>query len=101
MQEKIAFTRFDYFAHGKSEGEFTDFTIGRALESALEMLDHIATGPQLLVGSSMGGWLALLASLERKRQVKAFVGIAAAPDFRRACASASAPPSARSSTATA
>ncbi|MFZ8332597.1 alpha/beta fold hydrolase, partial [Staphylococcus aureus] len=53
----IPFTCFDYFAHGKSDGDFMDFTIGRGLEDALEMLDHVATGPQILVGSSMGGWI--------------------------------------------
>jgi pimeloyl-ACP methyl ester carboxylesterase len=80
-QQGIAFTRFDYFGHGKSEGEFRDFTIGTAIADALEILDHVATGDQILVGSSMGGWMALHAALERKSQVRGLVGIAAAPDF--------------------
>lgn len=77
----VPYTRFDYFGHGKSEGEFIDYTIGKGLESALAMLDQVARGPQILVGSSMGGWIGLLASRERKGQVRGLVGIAAAPDF--------------------
>lgn len=77
----VPFTRFDYFGHGKSEGEFIDYTISKGLESALAMLDQVARGPQILVGSSMGGWISLLAARERKGQVRGMVGIAAAPDF--------------------
>lgn len=77
----VAFTRFDYFAHGKSDGAFEDFTIGGAIACALEMLDHVATGDQIVVGSSMGGWIALHAALERKGQVRGMVALAAAPDF--------------------
>lgn len=80
-QRNIPFTCFDYFAHGKSEGEFIDYTINRGLEDTLEILDHIANGPQILVGSSMGGWIGMQAGLQRKGQVLGFVGIAAAPDF--------------------
>ena len=80
-EQGIAFTRFDYFAHGKSDGDFKEFTIGGAIADALEMLDHVATGDQMLVGSSMGGWVALHAALERKHQVRGLVGVAAAPDF--------------------
>lgn len=77
----IPLTRFDYFAHGASEGEFIDFTIGQALADVLEVLDYLATGPQILVGSSMGGWLGLLAATARREQVRGLVGVAAAPDF--------------------
>jgi len=77
----IPFTVFDCFAHGQSDGDFLEFTIGRALESTLEILDHVASGDQILVGSSMGGWISLLAARERKGQVRGLVGIAAAPDF--------------------
>jgi pimeloyl-ACP methyl ester carboxylesterase len=79
--QNITFTRFDYFGHGKSEGEFKDFTIGSTIAYALEVLDHIATGPQILVGSSMGGWAALQVARERKGQVRGIIGVAAAPDF--------------------
>jgi pimeloyl-ACP methyl ester carboxylesterase len=55
-----ACTRFDYSGHGESGGAFTDGTIGRWLEDALAVFDACCCGPQILVGSSMGGWLALL-----------------------------------------
>ena len=77
----VAFTGFDYNGHGASEGEFADFTIGSAIVDTLEILDHIATGPQLIVGSSMGAWAALQASLARKPQIRGFIGVAPAPDF--------------------
>ncbi len=75
------FTSFDYYAHGASDGAFVDFTIGSAIAAALEVLDNVAPEQMLIVGSSMGGWVGLQAALQRPMQVKAFVGIAAAPDF--------------------
>jgi pimeloyl-ACP methyl ester carboxylesterase len=59
--------RFDYSGHGESEGEFADGTIGAWLEDALAVFQACASGPQVLVGSSMGGWLALLLVRELKR----------------------------------
>lgn len=76
-----SFLRFDYFGHGASSGDFRAGTIGRWLEDALAVIDRLTEGPLLLVGSSMGGWIALLAALARPRRVKAFIGIAPAPDF--------------------
>ncbi|MDX1485173.1 MAG: alpha/beta hydrolase [Alphaproteobacteria bacterium] len=73
--------RFDYSGHGASEGRFEDGTIGGWLDDALLMLDRMTEGPQVLIGSSMGGWLALLAALARPDRVRGIVGIAAAPDF--------------------
>ena len=52
--------RFDYSGHGESGGAFTDGTIGRWLEDSLAVFDACCRGPQIVVGSSMGGWLALL-----------------------------------------
>ena len=76
-----AYVRFDYFGHGQSSGDFARGTIGRWREDAIAVLDSLTEGPQILVGSSMGGWIMLLAALARPERVAALVGIAAAPDF--------------------
>jgi pimeloyl-ACP methyl ester carboxylesterase len=76
-----AYLRFDCRAHGQSEGEFKDFTIGGALQDALAMLDDLTDGKQIIVGSSMGGWLAFLLALYRPERIAAIIGLAPAPDF--------------------
>ncbi len=76
-----AMLRFDYSGHGASGGAFEDGTIGRWADDALAVIDQLADGPLLLVGSSMGGWIALLAARERPERVVGLLGIAAAPDF--------------------
>jgi len=76
-----AYVRFDYFAHGESSGDFADGTISRWRDDAVAVIDSLTEGPQILVGSSMGGWITVLAALARKERVAALVGIAAAPDF--------------------
>jgi pimeloyl-ACP methyl ester carboxylesterase len=73
-----AFLRFDYSGHGQSSGRFEDGCIGDWLDDARAVL-ALTQGPQVLVGSSMGGWIALL--LAREAPVAGLVGIAAAPDF--------------------
>lgn len=75
-----AMLRLDYSGHGRSEGRFADGTIGRWTADALCLLD-CTQGPVVLVGSSMGGWIALLLALARPERVAALVGVAAAPDF--------------------
>ena len=72
---------FDYSGHGESEGRFEDGTISAWREDALAAIDTLSDGPLVLVGSSMGGWMALLAALARPERVKALVLIAPAPDF--------------------
>ncbi|MDP6787447.1 MAG: alpha/beta hydrolase [Rhodospirillales bacterium] len=76
-----AFVRFDYFGHGASSGDFSDGTIGRWTEDAVAVLDAVTAGPQVLVGSSMGGWIMVLAALARPERVAGLLGVAAAPDF--------------------
>ncbi len=76
-----AFVRFDYFGHGASSGDFALGTIGRWREDAIAVIDSLTSGPQILIGSSMGGWIMLLAALERPWRVAALVGVAPAPDF--------------------
>ena len=73
--------RLDYSGHGASDGSFTDGTIGEWTADALHLVDHLTEGPLVLVGSSMGGWIALLLALARPDRVAALLGIAAAPDF--------------------
>lgn len=76
-----SFIRFDYFGHGQSSGKFIEGTIGRWKDNVLTIIDQLTTGPQILIGSSMGGWLMLLAALARPKRVHALIGIASAPDF--------------------
>jgi pimeloyl-ACP methyl ester carboxylesterase len=67
-QHRRAYVRFDYSGHGESSGTFTDGTIGRWLEESLAVFEACCRGPQVLVGSSMGGWLALLLVREVRRR---------------------------------
>ncbi|MGB6468019.1 MAG: alpha/beta hydrolase, partial [Xanthobacteraceae bacterium] len=68
-RQRRACVRFDYSGHGESEGAFTDGTIGRWLAESLSVFDANSRGPQILIGSSMGGWIALLLvrALQRRR----------------------------------
>ena len=77
----IAMLRFDYSGTGSSKGRFEDGTLSAWLEESLAAIDRLTTGPLILVGSSMGGWIALHLALLRPERVQALVGIAAAPDF--------------------
>jgi pimeloyl-ACP methyl ester carboxylesterase len=72
---------FDYSGHGASAGRFESGTISRWSADALAAIDGLTEGTLLLVGSSMGGWIGLLAALARPDRVAGFIGIAAAPDF--------------------
>lgn len=76
-----AFLRFDYSGHGDSGGRFEDGCIGDWLQDAQEVIDALTEGPQVLVGSSMGGWIALLLARAIPQRVAGLVTIAAAPDF--------------------
>ena len=76
-----AMLRFDYAGCGLSDGDFEAQSLADWRDDVLAMIDQVAQGPVVLVGSSMGGWLMLLAALARPNRVKGLVGIAPAPDF--------------------
>lgn len=76
-----AFLRFDYSGHGQSSGDFLEGAIGDWSEDAMAAIGALTEGPQVLVGSSMGGWIALLVARALPERVAGLVGIAAAPDF--------------------
>lgn len=77
----LAMVRLDYSGTGSSPGRFEDGTLALWLEEALAALDQLTRGPVILIGSSMGGWIALHLAQLRPERVRALVGIAAAPDF--------------------
>lgn len=76
-----ALLRFDYQGHGASSGRFEDGTIGSWTADALAVLDRLTEGPQVIVGSSMGGWIMLLLALARPERIAALLGVACAADF--------------------
>ena len=80
-KNKLNFIRFDCRGHGKSEGKFEEFTISDWRKDLIDIIDNIAKGPQILIGSSMGGWLMMLAAKTRPQRIKGMIGLAAAPDF--------------------
>ncbi len=77
----LGMVRLDYSGTGSSSGRFEDGTLDRWIEEALAVVDGLTEGPLVLIGSSMGGWIALHAALPRAARISALVGIAAAPDF--------------------
>lgn len=78
----LAFVRFDYLGHGESSGDFADKgCISRWADDAAQVLDELTDGPQIIVGSSMGGWVMLKLALARPERIAGLVGIAPAPDF--------------------
>lgn len=80
-KNKLSFIRFDCRGHGKSFGKFEDFTISDWKKDILNIIDELTKGPQILIGSSMGGWLMTLAAKARPKKIKGLIGIAAAVDF--------------------
>ncbi|MFI4965003.1 MAG: alpha/beta fold hydrolase [Caulobacterales bacterium] len=95
-----AYLRFDYLGHGASSGDFqAKGTITRWREDALAALDALAPGPVVLVGSSMGGWIACLAAMARPGRVKAMVLVAPAPDFTEKLMAPAIPPEGRAALA--
>lgn len=76
-----AFLRFDYSGHGSSSGTFEAGSIGDWAADAAAVIEALTEGPQVLVGSSMGGWISLLLAKRIPARIAGLVGIAAAPDF--------------------
>ena len=77
----LAGLRFDFFGHGESSGTFTDGTIGRWADDTVAVIDELTDGPQILVGSSLGGWIMLLAARRRPERIAGLLGLASAADF--------------------
>ncbi|MFC7703889.1 alpha/beta hydrolase [Plastorhodobacter daqingensis] len=78
---RAPFLRFDYSGHGASSGAFLDGAISDWADDACEAISALTEGPQILVGSSMGGWISLLVAQAMPEKVAGIIGIAAAPDF--------------------
>ena len=93
------YVRFDYLGHGESSGAFGDGTITRWRADALAVVDELTTGGVVLVGSSMGGWLACLTALARPERVTGMVLIAPAPDFTEKLMAPEIPPEGRAALA--
>jgi pimeloyl-ACP methyl ester carboxylesterase len=94
-----AYVRFDYFGHGESSGDFADGTITRWREDAIAVLNELTAGPLVLVGSSMGGWIACLVAMVMQRRVQAMVLVAPAPDFTEKLMAPEIPPEGRAALA--
>ncbi len=80
-EEGYGMTRFDYSGHGQSSGDMMDGTISLWLQDTLAVIDELTVGKVILVGSSLGGWLMMLAARARPERIGGLIGIAAAPDF--------------------
>ncbi|MDC0192367.1 alpha/beta hydrolase [Alphaproteobacteria bacterium] len=80
-RNKLSFIRFDCRGHGKSSGNFEDFTISDWKKDLFDIIDNLTKGPQILIGSSMGGWLMLLTVKSKKRKISGLIGLASAADF--------------------
>ena len=91
-----AFVRFDYLGHGESSGDFAaKGTISRWREDALAVLDELTDGPVVVVGSSLGGWIACLAAMARPQRIRSMVLVAPAPDFTEKLMAPEIPPEGR------
>jgi len=80
-RKKISFLCFDFQGHGKSNGDFVNFGIGDWFKNLKDLLNYLKIENPILIGSSMGGWVAMLYALYYPTKVKKLIGIAPAPDF--------------------
>lgn len=94
-----AYVRFDYLGHGASSGDFAAGTITRWRDDALTVLEELTAGDLVLVGSSMGGWIACLAAMAAPERIKGMVLIAPAPDFTEKLMGPEIPPEGRAALA--
>lgn len=94
-----AFVRFDYFGHGASSGDFAQGTITRWREDAIAVVNDLTAGPLVLVGSSMGGWIACLVALAMADRVRGLALVAPAPDFTETLMRPAIPPEGRAALA--
>lgn len=81
LAHDVEFASLDYIAHGESGGVFDNFTISKALDDVSDIITYVLKHSAVIIGSSMGGWLMLLAALRHPERVSGLIGIAAAPDF--------------------
>ena len=80
-KNKLGFLRFDCRGHGQSFGRFEDFVISDWKQDLLYVIDELTKGPQILIGSSMGGWLMILVAKARPKKIAGLIGLSAAADF--------------------
>ena len=84
IKQKVSFLAFEYSGHGQSSGQLSDYGIGDWIEQSKEIIEKITKNKKIiLVGSSMGAWIGIALISKLKRDIKAFVGIASAPDFTK------------------
>ena len=83
INKEIQFTRFDFFGHGQTGGNIMSATIGQWIKDACNIIDDVTIGKQILVGSSLGGWIMLSLCKYRLKRIDSLIGIAAAPDFTK------------------
>ncbi|QOD38326.1 alpha/beta hydrolase [Candidatus Wolbachia massiliensis] len=81
QENDIALVLFDYFGHGHSSGDFTDYTISDWQKNCARVISELTDNKQIIIGSSMGSWLMLLTALQFPERIAALIGISSAPDF--------------------
>ena len=83
VENNHSFLRFDYSGHGISSGKFENFVISDWILDAKTVINTLTKGPQILVGSSMGGWIMLALAKKKLANIHSLIGLAAAPDFTK------------------
>ena len=76
-----SYLRFDYTGHGKSSGNFDKLVFSDWLRDSSFVIENLTSGPQILIGSSMGGWIMLSLVKKQKYKIQSIIGLASAPDF--------------------